>query len=47
MIGKNALQKQLEEADIEIEDLRRCMHQKVVRSAEYVELRERYRILLT
>lgn len=33
ILAKDALSKQLEEADMQMEEIRSCIHQKVVRSA--------------
>ena len=46
IVGKNAIIKQLEDTEQELSEIRTTVHQKVIRSAEYIELRERYRLLL-
>ena len=46
-VARDGVVKQLEDAENEMEELKTLMRQKVIRSAEYIELRERYRLQLT
>jgi hypothetical protein len=46
LVGKESLTRQLEELDQELEEVRVGAHQKVIRSVEYIELRERYKMVL-
>ena len=43
-MAKSALTKQLDDAEDELEQMETAARQKVIRSAEYIELRERYKM---
>ena len=45
-IAKDAISKQLEQADMELDEMRYALRQKTTNSTEYIELKQRYKILL-